>query len=101
MEVSRGMIQVAGTTYRIVQRESDAYRAVRIQDEAIAGDFVCGSTLKVNPQQVDAVLMRRIARTALLFGRTNWTGAGTDLGSRRRASAEGRLATRPLPQPSG
>lgn len=76
MHLIRGMIQVAGTTYRIVQLLPGSYQVVRIRDEALVGEFACAQSLKVTAYLVDTGLMRRIAGTAVQLGRTSWMGPG-------------------------
>lgn len=74
MHSIRGMIQVAGTTYRIVKFLPVSYQVVRIRDEAVVGEFSCENSLKVYPYLVDTGLMKRIAGTAVQLGRTSWMG---------------------------
>lgn len=72
--VVKGMVQVAGTTYRIVRLESRRYEVVRIWDDARVGTFLSGPRLEVNASSIDAALMREIARVAIQKAKTSWVG---------------------------
>lgn len=71
---STGMVQLLGTTYRVLRVRRGHYQVVRIHDEAIAGSFSCGTILEVVAVGVDASLMRRLAGAAVYGGKTNWMG---------------------------
>lgn len=71
-----GMIQLFGTTYRILQVRRRCYQVVRLHDEAVAGSFSCGRTLQVAALAVDSALMMQLAGAAVYFGRTSWMGPG-------------------------
>lgn len=70
----KGMIQVSGTTYRVVQREIEDYDVIRICDEVLVGVFACGNSVESIPLSIDAALMRTLAVTAVRHGRTSWMG---------------------------
>jgi len=74
MHVIKGMVQVLGTTYRVVQLQVTGYSVIRIHDDAVVGGFSCGRTLETTPLSIDAVLMRKIAAAAVHQGRTSWRG---------------------------
>ena len=74
MHVIKGMVQVLGTTYRVVQLKLESYSVIRIRDEVVIGGFSSGTTLKTFPVSVDALLMRQIASKAVHQGRTSWKG---------------------------
>jgi hypothetical protein len=74
MVVIKGMVQVFGTTYRIVRYEAGHYQAVRIHDEAVVGSFSCAKALIVTPFAVELALMRAIAAAAVHEGKTSWMG---------------------------
>lgn len=71
---STGMVQVLGTTYRVVRVDIGHYRVVRIRDDAMVGSFSCGSSLEVIALAVDDRLMRQVADAAVHGGRTSWLG---------------------------
>lgn len=68
------MVQLFGTTYRVLRVQSGCYQVVRIRDEVVVGSFSCGQTLKVTPLAVDAGLMRQLAAAAVYRGKTSWMG---------------------------
>lgn len=74
MHVIKGMVQVLGTTYRVVRLQVGRYQVVRIHDEAVVGAFYCAKTLEIIAASVDAVLMRQIASAAVHQGKTSWMG---------------------------
>jgi hypothetical protein len=76
--VVKGMVQVAGTTYRIVRVQRGQYRVVRILDDVGVGEFSKGlasaprlesSTVGIEPE-----LMREIVRVAIQGAKTSWVG---------------------------
>lgn len=71
--VVKGMVQVAGTTYRIVRVKRGHYEVVRILDDTRIGSFWCGPTLEVS-ESSDAELLREVARSAIQGGKTTWVG---------------------------
>jgi hypothetical protein len=71
----KGMVQVFGTTYRIVRVRHGSYEVTRIHDEAVVGSFACGQTVQFTPLLIDGTLMGQIARAAVQQGRTSWMGA--------------------------
>jgi hypothetical protein len=73
------MVQLLGTTYRLLQRGSGSYQVVRIHDEAVAGWFSCGQTTEFAPDAVELGLLRQIAAVAVRGGKTRWMGRVTAL----------------------
>ena len=72
--VVKGMVQVAGTTYRIVRVKRGQYNVVRILDDTPVGVFSNGPTVEVEPTGIDAALMREIVRVAIQGAKTSWVG---------------------------
>ena len=72
METARGMVQVAGTTYRIVRLAAGAYAAVRIQDDAQVGTFTTRPLLRVTSSRIESAITYQIARLALMSAKTSW-----------------------------
>jgi hypothetical protein len=72
--VVKGMVQVAGTTYRIVRVSRGQYNVVRILDDMPVGAFSNGPTVEVNPDGIDVLLMREIVRVAMQGAKTSWVG---------------------------
>ena len=67
------MVQVAGTTYRIVRVEHGQYDVVRILDDTRLGSFRCGPTFGVS-DSANSELLREVARSAIQGGKTTWVG---------------------------
>lgn len=66
---SMGMVQVAGVTYRI-HRLGTRYEIVRVLDDATIGTFRGNARSAVaSSAQVDGLLVRVIAHTAVQLGR--------------------------------
>ena len=72
--VVKGMIQVAGTTYRIVRVAHGQYNVIRILDDARVGAFSSGTAAKAVANGIDDRLMREIARIAIQGAKTSWVG---------------------------
>lgn len=74
MAVVKGMVQVCGTTYRIVRLTRGQYNVVRILDDVRVGSFSNGPTISITPAGIDAPLMREIVRVAIQGAKTSWVG---------------------------
>ena len=72
--VVKGMVQVAGTTYRIVRVTRGQYKVVRILDDAAVGVFSNGPTVGLEPNGIDRALLREIMRVAVQGAKTSWVG---------------------------
>lgn len=72
--VVKGMVQVAGTTYRIVRTGRGGYDVVRVLDDVLVGHFCSGPQVEVTASTIDASLMREIARVAIQGAKTSWVG---------------------------
>jgi len=72
--VVKGMIQVAGTTYRIVRVAHGQYNVIRLLDDARVGAFSNGATAKAVSNGIDDRLMREIVRVAVQAAKTSWVG---------------------------
>jgi hypothetical protein len=73
-KIVKGMIQVAGTTYRIVRLKRGQYNVVRVLDDVVVGSFTSAPQIEVQPQGIDATLMLEIARVAIQGAKTSWVG---------------------------
>jgi len=71
--VVKGMVQVAGTTFRIVRIERGRYDVVRILDDSRLGSFWCEPTFAVS-ECAERELLREVARCAIKGGKTTWMG---------------------------
>jgi hypothetical protein len=74
MQSVKGMVQVAGTTYRIVRIGPSRYEAVRILDDSRVGVFVTDPKLEVTSHRIELPFMTEIARLAVKRGKTSWVG---------------------------
>jgi hypothetical protein len=72
--IVKGMIQVAGTTYRIVRLKRGHYNVVRVLDDVVVGGFISAPQIEIRPDGIDAALMREIARVAIQGAKTSWVG---------------------------
>jgi hypothetical protein len=72
--VVKGMVQVAGTTYRIVRLQRGQYNVVRILDDVRVGGFSNGPVVELAPNGIEPALMREIARVAIQGAKTSWVG---------------------------
>ena len=74
MHTVKGMVQVAGTTYRIVRLGSGQYQVVRILDDKVVGTFQSFPRVEVTSNQIDTNLLLEIARAAVQGAKTSWVG---------------------------
>ena len=72
--VVKGMVQVEGTTYRIVRIKRGNYKVVRVLDDVSVGAFSVGTTFEMAPDGIDENLLREIARVAIQGAKTTWVG---------------------------
>ena len=73
--VVKGMVQIAGSTYRIERGEAHRYAVIRIADDAQIGTFLSRPPFDVSPTAgVEAGLLREIARAAMKSAKTSWVG---------------------------
>ena len=70
----KGMVQVDGTTYRIVRVKRGQYKVVRVLDDLSVGTFSVGTTFEMTPEGIEGELMREIARVAIQGAKTTWVG---------------------------
>jgi uncharacterized protein with GYD domain len=73
-KIVKGMIQVAGTTYRIVRLTRGQYDVVRVLDDVAVGAFTSAPQVELRPNGIDPSLMREIARVAIQGAKTSWVG---------------------------
>jgi hypothetical protein len=71
---SKGMVQVSGTTYRIV-RAGSAHQVFRVADDRFVGSFTFGPALSLLECRIDAESLRAVARQALRSSRLDWRPA--------------------------
>jgi hypothetical protein len=73
MQSVKGMVQVSGTTFRIVRVVHGHYEVIRILDDTRMGSFWSEPTFKVSDCEHQE-LLREIARCAIQGGKTTWVG---------------------------
>ena len=71
--VVKGMVQVSGTTFRIVRLTRGHYEVVRILDDTKIGSFWCEPSLVVS-EGPNSELLREVARCAIQGGKCTWVG---------------------------
>jgi hypothetical protein len=67
----KGMVQLEGTTYRIVRVAARSYSVVRIRDDLDVGGFQTTPGLPLDSRLVEPALLRQIARTAIHAAKTS------------------------------
>jgi hypothetical protein len=72
--VVKGMVQVAGTTYRIVRVKRGHYNVIRVLDDMGVGTFSAGKSFEMTAVGIDADFLREIARVAIQGAKTTWAG---------------------------
>jgi hypothetical protein len=71
----KGMVQVAGVTYRIVRIERGTYDVVRILDDQHVGQFRTIPRVEVTAATAEPdTTMAEIAKAAVKWGKTSWVG---------------------------
>ena len=74
-KIVKGMVQVAGTTYRIVRLGRGHYDVVRVLDDAPVGEFTSVPQVDVRAARIiEPALLREIARVAIQGAKTSWVG---------------------------
>ncbi|HEX2671072.1 MAG TPA: hypothetical protein VHM25_09390 [Polyangiaceae bacterium] len=72
--VIKGMVQVAGSTYRIVRVERGRYSVIRILDDQRVGSFTAGPVAAVAAVGIEPALLCEIRRVAMQGAKTSWAG---------------------------
>jgi hypothetical protein len=72
--VARGMVQVDGTTYRIVRTKRGHYNVMRVLDDVQVGTFSTGTSIQMRPEGITSELMQEIVRVAVQGAKTSWIG---------------------------
>ena len=70
----KGMVQLAGITYRIVRVATGAYSVVRISDDVDVGSFRVAPPLGIEARGVEPELLREVARLAIHTAKTTYAG---------------------------
>ena len=70
----KGMVQLAGITYRIVRVASGSYTVVRISDDRDVGRFSLAPALSIEAIDIDPNELREVARLAIHTAKTSYVG---------------------------
>jgi hypothetical protein len=70
----KGMVQLAGVTYRIVRVATGSYSVVRISDDQNVGSFHLAPQLGVEATLIEPALLREVARLAIHSAKTSYVG---------------------------
>jgi hypothetical protein len=73
MQEVKGMVQVAGVTYRIVKIEHGKYEVIRILDELRVGGFEMLPRLRIHAADEHIELVRQVTMTALKQAKISWS----------------------------
>jgi hypothetical protein len=74
MKTVRGMVYVAGFTYRIVRVQARQYEVVRILDDAHAGSFRLDPRLELTDGTLGKAELREVALAAIREAKTDIAG---------------------------
>jgi len=87
----KGMVQLAGVTYRIVRVAQGSYSVVRISDDIDVGSFHLAPALGVEARAVEPALLREVALLAIHTAKTSYVAfprpdlAGLEVASAKAA----------------
>ncbi len=70
----KGMVQVLGSTYRVVRVEFGVYDVIRLLDDAVVGRFRTTPHTRTESTSIDGELMNEIVRAAIQGAKTSWVG---------------------------
>ena len=70
----KGMVQLAGVTYRIVRVAVGSYSVVRIKDDVDVGSFHVAPALGIEARSVEPGLLREVALLAIHTAKTTYAG---------------------------
>jgi len=70
----KGMVQVAGITYRIIRVATGSYSVVRISDDQTVGSFHLAPQLGIEALHIEPALLREVARLAIHTAKTSYVG---------------------------
>jgi hypothetical protein len=68
----KGMVQLAGVTYRIVRVALGSYTVVRISDDADVGGFMLAPSLGFESRGLALDVLREVARLAIHTAKTSY-----------------------------
>jgi hypothetical protein len=70
----KGMVHLAGVTYRIVRVATGSYTIVRISDDRDVGGFSLAPALGLESRGLEPDVLREVARLAIHTAKTSYVG---------------------------
>ncbi|HTQ03928.1 MAG TPA: hypothetical protein VMI54_08720 [Polyangiaceae bacterium] len=70
----KGMVQVSGSTYRVVRVQFGTYDVIRLLDDSRVGRFHTVPSARIESTTIGEDLMNEIARAAIQGAKTSWVG---------------------------
>jgi len=70
----KGMVQVAGSTYRVVRIGMGLYDVVRLLDDVHVGRFRTVPQTSIETTSLESDLMGEVVRAAIQGAKTSWVG---------------------------
>src|SRR3954462_5095563 len=70
----KGMVHLAGVTYRIVRVATGSYTIVRISDDRDVGGFKLAPALSLQSRGLELDVLREVARLAIHTAKTSYVG---------------------------
>ena len=70
----KGMVQVLGSTYRVVRVGLGRYEVIRLLDDARVGAFLTIPQARVESTSLDHNVMGEIVRASIQGAKTSWVG---------------------------
>ena len=95
----KGMVQLAGITYRIVRVATGSYSVVRISDDTEVGTFNLAPALAIEARLIDPAVMREVARLAIHTAKTSYVGFARPELAAIEAAQAAQAARRPSSMP--
>jgi len=108
----KGMVHLAGVTYRIVRVKTGSYTVVRISDDRDVGGFSLAPALGIEARGLDPDVLREVARLAIHTAKTSYVGfprpdlatidagmAAANANTATQAAAAGNVVRRPSSRP--
>jgi len=96
----KGMIHLAGVTYRIVRVGVGSYSVVRIRDDREVGSFKTAPALGIEASLVEPEVLREVVRLAIHTAKTSYSGFPAPLPAAEAVAAKVRQSSRPPAPPT-
>jgi len=95
----KGMVQLAGITYRIVRARAGTYHVVRIADDCEVGSFHTAPALEIEARAIAPALLRDIARLAIHMAKTSYVSMRAPMHQRAAEAAQVAVTPSSIPPP--